>query len=795
MKNKNIDWEDEFEQPGGGSDHKELFRFVGHVLSKWYWFLICGLIGFILAFAYVRYTIPTYKISAKLLVSDDKKGGGMLSASALGDLSGLMGAKNSVDNEVEVLKTIDLMQEMVIAEQEFVRYFKVGTVHNVPEPESPYKLSLLSPATEITTRVSFQFYPLNENQVELSNADTSFVVQLNKPFEIPTVGSLILSQVMRPIKSATAYGFRIEPLRKVVAELMKALNVGVTNKNVSTINLSLDYALAKRGEMLLSSLVDRYVERNLHDKNVIADSTLTFINTRLSKITEELAGVEDRISGYKQTTKLADITEQSKMLIENASDYTKSLAETETQLDALQAIASYLQDERNLRVVPSSVLPVDNTFNSLISRYNELLLQRDRLLLGNTEENPLVQNVVGQIASLREDMVNNVASTRRQLELSKRQQQQLASHISTQIQQVPMIERGYIDLARLQQIKQAQYIFLQQKWEETAIGRTANVSNSKLIDSPKADEKPFAPKGKIIYAMGLLFGLVFPLIFLYIKDLFNIRIESMEDVKRISQLPVLGIISHSEEKEQVVVNKTSRSPIAEQFRALRTNLEFSLQQGNTILLTSSMSGEGKSYVALNLAVSLALLDKKVLLMELDLRKPSITAKLGLPAGKGFSHYVVRPDMDWAEIIMPSGIHDKVDLIQAGAIPPNPAELLVAPRSVALLEKLKESYDYILMDAPPVGLVTDAQLLNRYADLCLYLVRQGFTYKEQLRIPKDLVAQGKIKHIQLVVNDVHTQAGFYNNYGYGYGYGYGYAQEVSKEGVAKTWFKKLFGRKS
>src|SRR5690606_34002533 len=324
--------------------------------------------------------------------------------------------------------------------------------------------------------------------------------------------------------------------------------------------------------------------------------------------------------------------------------FTKRLAEIETQLAALDAVATYLKDTQHPRVVPSSVIPQDIGFNALIQQYNELVLQRERLLLANTQDNPLVQNITAQIAGVREDMIANVASTKRQLELARQSQQQLANNVTSQITQVPTIERGYIDLARLQQIKQAQYIFLQEKWEETAIGRTANVSNSKVIDTPKAAKEPISPKRKMIYALGLVLGMVFPLIIIYLRDLLNVRIQSIEDIESRNSLPTLGMIAHSDEKEQVVVSKTSRSPIAEQFRAMRTNLEFALNGGKRILFTSSMSGEGKSYVALNLAVSLALLDKKVLLMELDLRKPSVTAKLGLPAGKGFSHYVVRSEM-------------------------------------------------------------------------------------------------------------------------------------------------------
>ncbi|WP_312482559.1 GumC family protein [Sphingobacterium multivorum] len=771
MIKKNIDWEDEFDFDEKKSDNKELLRFIGRILSNWYWFVLFGFIGLMVAFTYLRYTIPAYKIHAKLLVSDDKKGGGMLSSSALGDLSSLMGTKNSVDNEVEVLKTGDLIREMVLAEKAYINYYKVGRVHDVPVSETPYTIELTTLMDSIEDRISLKIQALKGNELELSNADTSLRVRMGVPFAIsPKCHLKIVPNVSFIGHKNNEFGFILTPIRDVVDGFSKTLIVDVTNKNVSTIDLTLECSLPKRGEQLLNTLIDKYVELNLHDKNVVADSTLSFINARLSRITDELAGVEDRISGYKKRKQLTDISEQGKVLIASSASYTKTLAEVETQLAAVDAVAAYLADTKHPRVVPSAVIPQDIGFNALIQRYNELVLQRERLLLANTEDNPLVQNLSTQIAGVRQDMVTNVASTRKQLELARQSQQVLANNVSSQIHQVPTIERGYIDLTRLQQIKQAQYIFLQEKWEETAIGRTANVSNSKVIDSPKAEKYPFSPKRTVIYVLGLVLSLIIPLAMIYLRNVFNVRIQGIEDLEASNKLPILGMIAHSDETDQVVVTNTSRSAIAEQFRAMRTNLEFTLNGGKRILFTSSMSGEGKSYVALNLAVTLALLDKKVLLMELDLRKPSITSKLGLQTAKGFSHYIVRSDMRIDEIIVTSGAHENVDLIQAGAIPPNPAELLVHPRTEELMEELAKRYDYILMDAPPVGMVTDAQLLSRYADCCLYLIRQGYTYKEQLRVSHDLAATGKIKSIQLVVNDIKSKGNYYSNYGYRYSYG-------------------------
>lgn len=786
MSNKN-NWEEEFELEESTSDNKELHRFIGRVLSNWYWFLLFGFLGLGIAFIYLRYTIPVYKINAKLIVEDDKKGGGMLGASALGELSGLMGAKNSVDNEVEILRTTDLMHNMVIKEVAYIGYFRQGKVKDAPVLAVPYTVRLLTNPDSIQADANF-FIKSQGNKLELSNQDTSIFIESNRPFALPGIGALMVSS--NPAISSSAeevYGFNIIPVKKVVAGLMGSFSAEVTNKLVSTIDLSMDSRIPQLGERLLGALINEYISSNLHDKNVVADSTLAFINARLQKIKEELSGVEDRISGYKQSTQLADISEQSKLLLGTSADYVKSMAEVETQLAMLDAMYAYINDGKNLRVVPSAVIPNDIGFNALVAKYNELVMQRERLLLANTEGNPLVINITEQISGLRGDMLVNLKNARTNLELIKNNQGKLAQRVNSQIRDVPTIERGYVDLARLQQIKQAQYVFLQEKWEETAIGRTANVSNAKIIDSPKADDIPISPKKKIIYIFGLIIGLAIPLLILYIRDLLNVRVRNLEDIKRLTNIPVLGMISHvPEEKGQIVVTNSSRSPIAEQFRAIRTNLEFSMQGGKTILMTSSMSQEGKSFVALNLAVSLALLDKKVLLMELDLRKPSLTLKLGLEEQIGFSHYVVRPEMTLGDIIMASGTHEGVDLIQAGAIPPNPAELLVHPRAAALMAELKTIYDYIIIDAPPVGLVTDAQLLSRYADICLYLVRQDYTYKEQLRIPNDLLKQNKMRNIELIINDVQAKGGYYSGYGYGYGYGYGdYGQTIKKASIARS----------
>ncbi|RYZ16048.1 MAG: capsular biosynthesis protein, partial [Sphingobacteriales bacterium] len=341
--------------------------------------------------------------------------------------------------------------------------------------------------------------------------------------------------------------------------------------------------------------------------------------------------LEGNIQGFRQKNNLADMSEQSKLLLQNTSAFMNDLAKVETQLSILNSLQEYLKDEAGKRVLPSSLMSEDIVFTSLIERYNALLLERDRSLLGVTETNPLILNLDQQIANLRKDMLTNLLSTKKGLVITRDKLNSQMTKADNQIQQVPATERNYLNLARQQQIKQELYLFLMQKSEETAISKTSNISIAKTIDSPKSQFKPFTPQKPIVMMVGLLAGLIVPVVFIYGADQLNTRVDSREDIARATEVPIIGEISHNDMDNNLVVANNSRSAISEQFRAMRTNLSFYLNglDEKVILLTSSMSGEGKSFVAVNLGNILALTGKKVLLMEMDLRKPGLSAKFGM----------------------------------------------------------------------------------------------------------------------------------------------------------------------
>ena len=391
-----------------------------------------------------------------------------------------------------------------------------------------------------------------------------------------------------------------------------------------------------------------------------------------------------------------------------------------------------------------------------------------------------------QILELRKAILSNLSSTKQSLIIKRNQVLANSSKVQGAIQQVPSQERIFLDLSRQQQIKQELYIYLLQKREETAISKTSNISNSLTIDYPKAEIKAVSPKKVLVFALAAFLGLLIPLIRIILADTINKKILTKSDITNLTNVPIVGEISHNETKDNLVIVRDSRSSIAEQFRALRTNIQFYLNDDDekVILVTSSMPGEGKSFLSINFANVIALSGKKVVIMELDLRKPKVSVQFNLSNKIGFSNYIITKDLKAADIVNPSGSNPNLFVISSGPVPPNPAELLLHERTDLLIKELKAMFDFIVIDSPPIGLVTDAQLMSKFSNLTLYVVRQKYTLKEQLFIPESLYQEKKMKKIGIVVNDIEVtnKAGYGYGYGFGYGYGYGYYSndEVKKK---------------
>jgi len=753
------------------------------LLDKWTWFLISIFICLIVAFIYGKYTAPNYQIKAKLIVNDDQKGGGVAKqAGALMDLGGLMGSKNSVDNEVEVLKTRFLMEQVVREMQLNIVYSKKTDLVSRELYQAPFKINIVKGVdTILTTRLDVVKAAANKFLITTKNFKKE--VGWNEQFTVSGIGILEVVPNQGKLLDDSEYYVTISSIDSRVASLMGQLTVAASNKQVSIIDLKLSYPLPNKGEDILNTLIRKYTQSNLNDKNAVADSTYRFIKERLNVIASELGDVENNVETFKQQNQLADMSEQGKLLVQSSGTFSAELAKAETQVTVINELEKYLKDSgNNRRAFPSSLIPQDMVFSNIMQNYNSLLLEREKQLLGVTEQSPFIQNIDKQIEELRSNMLSNIQNTKKSALLTRDKLRSQLNTAESQISGVPQVEKNYLKLARKQQIKQELYIFLMQKAEETNISKTANISIAKTIDPPKSDVSPISPKKNTIYLIGFVVGLIFPIALIFGQELLNTSIKTKDEITALTSVPVIGEISHNSIDDNLIVANQSRSAISEQFRALRTNLSFYLkaEHEKIILLTSSMSGEGKSFTAINLGNILALAGKKVLLMELDLRKPGLSAKLAVRNDMGFSNFTISPLVKMADIVKPLAINKNMFIISSGPLPPNPAETLMNEHVPQLIEELKRQFDYIIMDAPPVGIIADAQLLSKYADVTLYLVRQKITQKEQMKIVEELYQTKKMKNLGIVVNDIVSKY-----YGYGYGYGnYGQNSDLK-------WYQRLF----
>ena len=787
MSNKRQPQEEFFGEKSQFNLKQQASRFV----NNWYWFLISLAICVLSAFLYIRYTSPVYRTGSKILITEEK-------APTPGDdaiskaFGGKFGMANNAEAEAEVMKTRVLMEKVVRELKSYITYYHNGNVRRVELYESaPFKLTVLSSADSIlkqTMEVKVNGNRVSiSGEVELTDEEYTREVNLYQQFTVPGLGKVLVERGYGGAEPEQTYTVEIGTLRETVDDFMENLGVEIPIIMVKILSLDFTGEVPRKSEDVLNKLIEAYQESALSDKNRIADSTIAFIENRLVYVGEELGNIEGNVQSFKQRNQITDISAQASQLITSTKESVDDLGKTETQLSVLNSLEQYLSSANAAeRIVPSGALLDDPSFAALIERYNTIVLEKEKNSLSQTEANPYIQNLNTQIASARADMLSSLKGMKRSMEITRNRIRSRSNSIAGQVRQVPAVERTYLDLSRQQQIKQDLYVFLLQKREETAISKTSNISNCRVIEPP-VSMGPISPIKTNLYSYACLLGLLIPIGVILTKDKLNTRIISRAQILSYTRVPIIGEIGHSTEyNNTIVVAQDSRTPISEQFRALRTNLSFFVKgDEKTILLTSSMSGEGKSFISLNLATVLAISGKKVVVMEMDLRRPNLSNKLNIKNDLGFTNFIVNKEMAPQAIVKPSGKHENLFVIGSGNLPPNPAEIIMSERTDLLIKYLVENFDHVIIDAPPVGMVTDAQLLSKYADLTLYVVRQRYTHKDQLVIPQDIYANRKMKNIALLVNDVKSSS----SYGYGYGFGYGYGYGVPE--VKKGFFAKLF----
>jgi capsular exopolysaccharide synthesis family protein len=542
-------------------------------------------------------------------------------------------------------------------------------------------------------------------------------------------------------------------------------------------------AVPQRGRDFINKLIDVYNINSIKDKNQVTSASLKFIEGRLDSIASDLSGVEKKVEQYRSSNNIADISSQSRIYLENQQQNDQTLNKTLIQLNVLQSLESYLNG-KNDNGLPSTLGLDDATLNGLVRQLSDILTRKESLLRTIPEDNPIIQSLNDQIVSLKKSIYADVENIKSGLEITRNRLQAKSNQFQSAIQTVPVKERGLIDVMRQQDIKNNLFIYLLEKREETSLALASNISSSRVVDRPRSSKHPVSPKKSVIYLVFAFLGLILPAVVLFIRDVLNNKVASRNEIERITTVPVIAEISYSKDRTILTPIERPRSVVAEQIRALRTNLGIinGSTPAKTILFTSSISGEGKSFISLNIGSSLASIGKKVLIMELDLRKPRLHSNLDIHSQPGLSDYLT-DNIDYKSIMQPVKQQPGYYIITSGTLPDNPAELLNSGKLDTLLEILKQEFDNIILDAPPVGLVTDAQILERFADSTMFIVRYKYSLKSDVQNINRFFVDNKFKNMNIIFNAVGIEAGSYRT-------GYGYYDDVSN---GKPWYKFSNGR--
>ena len=661
-------------------------------------------------------------------------------------------------------------------------------VHFLPEDAERLKAPIL-------LTVNYQ----SGNQIDVTatiNGNT-----INKHFtELPAVlsgeaGTLTFtSNPATPITSSGSIDVSIVNPLSIAKGYRSALSIEPTSKTTSVVTVSIKNTNKKRGEDFINKLVEIYNKNANNDKNEVAQNTARFIDERISVINQELGTTEQELESFKREAGLTDLSSDAQLAVSEQSAYEKLCVENGTQLNLVQYLSEYIQKPENATAtLPANVGLNDETLSDLIAQYNALILERNRLLRTSSETNPVVRRLESNIQDMRAGILTTIASVRKGLLITKADLDRQAGKYAGRISNAPAQERRFVSIQRQQEIKAGLYLMLLQKREENNIALAATANNAKIIDDALADDFPISPNKKIIYMAAFVLGLGIPVAIIYILNLLSYRIEGRTDVERLTNVSIIGDVplNDSEDKHAIAVRENDNDIMAETFRSLRTNLLFMLGDPDkkVILVTSTMSGEGKTFIASNLAVSLALLGKKVIIVGLDIRKPGLNKVFRIHhKEKGITGFLSAPQStDLRSMILPSEVSDNLHVLPGGAIPPNPTELLARKSLDDAIELLKKDYDYVVLDTAPIGMVTDTQLIARVADISVYVCRADYTHKNDYQLINELYANKRLPGLCTVINGLDMKKkkyGYYYGYGkygryygygkkYGYGYGYGY----------------------
>ena len=722
-------------------------------------------------------------------------------------LNGLITSSQSIDNEIEVLRSKTLVKEVVSYLNLYVTYqdedlipskelYKTSPVQVNMTPQEAEKLK-----KDIVVEMVVQTQGSLDVNVKMDDRE------IQKHFEkLPAIlptdrGTISFFQVTDsiPVEGASS----VQGARHITATISCPMNVArgycgnlvivPTSQTTSVVTVSLKNSSLRRGQDFINQLLEMYNRNTNNDKNEIAQKTAEFIDERIGIISKELGSTEADLETFKRDAGITDLSSDAQIALSGNAEYEKKQVENRTQISLVEDLKRYLSHSE-YEVLPSNVGLKDAALATQIDRYNEMLIERKRLLRTSTESNPAIVNLDTSIRATKANVQATIEGTLQGLFITKADLDREAKRYMRRISDAPGQERRYVSIARQQEIKAGLYLMLLQKREENAIMLAATANNAKIIDEAIADDIPVFPKRGIIYLVALVLGFVIPVAVIFLVDLTKFRVEGHADVEKLTSVPIVGDIPLTNEKNakdgSIAVFENQNNLMSETFRNIRTNIQFMLQNDRkVILVTSTVSGEGKSFTSANLAISLSLLGKKVVIVGLDIRKPGLNKVFNLSSKEqGITQYLSNPEMDLMSLVQPSDVNKNLFILPGGTVPPNPTELLARDGLDKAIDMLKNNFDYVILDTAPVGMVTDTLLIGRVADLSVYVCRADYTHKAEYTLINELSHEQKLPNLCTIINGVDLKKrkyGYYygygkysKHYGYGkrYGYGYGYGQE-------------------
>ncbi len=747
-------------------------EFIFKYLKYLPWILVCAAIALVIAFIRIRYTVPLYHVQSSMLVEDEVDNNAVKDA-RFQELLPVQGASSNINNEVQILRSSPVMERVVRSLHLETRYYNIGKIRSSwLYPETPFRMEILSTA-DSAAGVSLLVTMKNDQQFTLDKGTTP--ISFGQAFDYRGNRLILIHDKKLGIQNYAAPDFAVNfaPPRAVAGSVLGGLQIAPPGDQSTILTLSFDGENTALGIDVLNTLMAVYDTLKIEDKNRISINTIHFVDDQLAILKQQLGNVEGKTKGFMIENDAFDIENQSKQYIENLADLGKKDAEQKVRIALIDLVLKYITDPKlQDSLVPTNLGIDEPVVTRYFEEYNHLQLQRETSLKTTRPDNPMIKDIDAALKKMRADMIQALRNVKQGAQLTNNELQQQAEGNQNLLKSTPGKSMQLMNIQRQQKILEDLYSFLLMKKLETAITSASTVSNSKIIEPAAGSMEPISPNKKSIYTFDLAIALIIPIGIIALLEVLKDKVNGRPDIEKQTQAPILGEIGHSKGEQILVVSKNSRRFVAEQFRIIRSNLQYIVgkKERPVIMITSSFSGEGKSFISTNIGAVIALTGKKTVIMEYDIRKPKIVAGLDLKRKMGISNYIIGK-ASFEELILPVENVENLFVIPCGPIPPNPSELLLDSKLDELMEQVRNHFEVVIMDTAPVGLVSDAVNLGKYADCTLYIVRQHYTFRKQLQLIEELYKDKKLPNISIILNDVKTEGGYYGGSGYYGGYGY------------------------